>query len=87
MDVDLGQASGLDAAREIDGTDAGGRPHIILISARHEQDLAKLVETCPAIAFLSKLDLSGAAVNEILATAGPRSSGPGTSDLATEAGP
>ncbi|WP_405086903.1 response regulator [Microbispora sp. NBC_01389] len=66
MDVDLGQESGLDAAQRIADTAADGRPRVILISARHEEDLAELIEASPAIAFLPKLRLSGAAVNEAL---------------------
>jgi CheY-like chemotaxis protein len=70
VDIDLGVESGFDLAKRVaGGKPVGHRPHIILISTYAEQDVAELVDASPAIGFLSKSKLSGAAVRQLLAAA------------------
>jgi CheY-like chemotaxis protein len=66
VDVYLGEESGLDLARQLaDGPD-GARPDVILISTYGERDFAELIDDSPAVAFVSKSDLSGNAVRDAL---------------------
>ncbi|WP_246001643.1 response regulator [Allorhizocola rhizosphaerae] len=60
VDVGLDGESGFDVAGRLEGTSA------ILISTRDREDLADLVEASPAIGFLSKSDLTGAAIRGLL---------------------
>jgi CheY-like chemotaxis protein len=70
VDVDLGAESGFDLARRLaDGQREGHRPHVVLISTYAAQDVAELVDASPAIGFISKSELSGAALRALLATA------------------
>jgi DNA-binding NarL/FixJ family response regulator len=67
VDVDLGEESGFDLAyRLAEGTDGERPSRVILISAYAEQDLADLVDACPAVGFLPKSRLSGSAIVEVL---------------------
>jgi len=66
VDIGLGDESGFDlASRLIDAF-----PHlglrIVLISTRSEEDYADLVESSPAVGFLSKSRLSAAAVRALV---------------------
>jgi DNA-binding NarL/FixJ family response regulator len=66
LDIDLGGESGFDLARRLaQGTRA--RSAVILISTYAQRDFAGLVAASPAIGFLSKSDLSAAAVRALLA--------------------
>jgi DNA-binding NarL/FixJ family response regulator len=65
VDVDLGDESGLDLARQLAA--AGSGSPVILISANAELDLVDLIDASPAIGFVSKSDLSGRAIAEVLA--------------------
>jgi DNA-binding NarL/FixJ family response regulator len=67
VDVDLGDESGLDLAREF----ASWAAPVVLISAYPESDLADLIADSPAIGFLSKAELSASAVSSLLATGRP----------------
>ena len=70
VDIDLGAESGFDLAdRLADAKPGGHRPRVVLISSYAEQDVAELVDASPAVGFLSKCDLSGAAIRELLGTA------------------
>ncbi|WP_307834575.1 response regulator [Paractinoplanes lichenicola] len=60
VDVNLGSESGFELARRLSPTP------VIMISTHAGDDYADLVEESPAIGFLSKLDLSGAAVRLLL---------------------
>ncbi|TDO32526.1 response regulator receiver domain-containing protein [Paractinoplanes brasiliensis] len=64
VDVNLGAENGFDLARSLAPTP------VIMISTHAGDDYADLVDESPAIGFLSKLDLSGAAVKELVS--GPR---------------
>jgi DNA-binding NarL/FixJ family response regulator len=64
VDVQLGDEDGLEVARQLA---AAARPiPVILISTHAAADLAELIADTPAIGFLGKSDLSGAAVAELL---------------------
>ncbi|GAA4219547.1 response regulator transcription factor [Streptosporangium album] len=70
VDIDLGEESGFDLAwRLTDAADADPLS-VILISTYAEKDFAEMIATSPAIAFLSKPDLSRRAIDEILQRAG-----------------
>jgi CheY-like chemotaxis protein len=62
VDIDLGDESGLDLAYQLDTTPATASSHVILISAYSEMDYADLIAASPAIAFLSKSEISSRAV-------------------------
>ncbi len=66
VDVYLGDESGFDVARHLDGSLADGRPAIILISTYSEADLGERVEASGAAGFLSKTELSGRALSALL---------------------
>jgi CheY-like chemotaxis protein len=66
VDVDLGADSGFELTRQIAAT-RGVRSPVIVISANPEQDLVDLIDDSPAIGFVSKSDLSGRAIVELLA--------------------
>jgi CheY-like chemotaxis protein len=66
VDVLLGEESGLDLARRLVEAPGLEQMPVILISTYSERDFADLVAGCPAAGFLSKSDLSGSAILEIL---------------------
>jgi CheY-like chemotaxis protein len=66
IDIDLGHESGFDLARRLDGASYTQRPSVILISAYAEKDFADMIAASPAVAFLSKSDISGRAIHEML---------------------
>ncbi|WP_460338372.1 response regulator [Actinoallomurus acanthiterrae] len=68
VDVDLGEESGFELAERFRGTRPAARPSVILISAYEERDFADLVAASPVLGYLSKANLSGTAVLEILGT-------------------
>jgi DNA-binding NarL/FixJ family response regulator len=63
VDIDLGEESGLDLAREF--ASSGAAP-VVLISAYPESELADLITASPAIGFLSKSEFSARAVESLL---------------------
>ena len=67
IDVDLGGENGFELARKLNGAPA------ILISTRAERDYADLIAASPALGFLSKADLSAAAIHALIAAAPPGS--------------
>lgn len=69
IDIDLGDESGLEVARQLAGQAAAEQPYLILISAYSEDDFGEMIADTPAVAFLPKADLSGTAVRGILARA------------------
>lgn len=72
VDIDLGQESGFDLARRLDGANYAQGPSVILISAYAEKDFADMIAASPAVAFLSKSDISGTAIHGILGSTGDR---------------
>ena len=65
VDVDLGDESGLDLARELASSESAP---VVLISAYSESELADLIAASPAIGFLSKSDLSASALWSLIGT-------------------
>jgi DNA-binding NarL/FixJ family response regulator len=67
LDVDLGEDSGLNVARQLEQVPGAAVSKVVLISAHPAEDYADLVAETPAIGFLPKSDLSVAAIQELLA--------------------
>jgi two-component system, NarL family, nitrate/nitrite response regulator NarL len=68
VDIDLGNESGFDLAREL--TEAADPARVVLISAYPEADLRDLIDASPAVGFLSKSRLSARAIHDLLDEAG-----------------
>lgn len=66
VDVDLGRESGFALARRLAH---GSAARCILMSTHAEADLADLIAASPAIGFLSKAELSAAAIERLCARA------------------
>ena len=67
LDIELGEESGFDVARLLVSGGSSPPPRVILISTHDESDFRDLIEESPAIGFLSKADLSAAAIYRLLA--------------------
>lgn len=63
VDVHLGDEDGFDVASQLDGHPVP----VVLISTYAESDMADFVAMSPAIGFLSKMELSRAAIEALLA--------------------
>jgi len=70
VDIDLGEENGFDVARELAGDGGAEPPRVILISAYSGDDFADMIADSPALSFLPKAGLSGAAIRGILTRAG-----------------
>ena len=70
VDIDLGDEDGFHVARQIAGRENQDAPQVILISAYSEDDFADMIADSPAVSFLPKSDLSGAAILGILSDPG-----------------
>jgi DNA-binding NarL/FixJ family response regulator len=66
VDIDLGDDSGFEVARQLAGPPAAEPSSVILISAYPLEDFQDLVESSSAIGFLSKSDLSREAISILL---------------------
>ena len=64
VDIDLGEESGFDLATLLAAETAAP---VVLISAHSESEFADLIAASPAVGFLSKSELSAAAVSNLLA--------------------
>jgi CheY-like chemotaxis protein len=66
VDINLGRESGFEVAEQLH--QAGGRSPspVILISTHAEQDFAELIETSPAIGFLSKSAMTCGAIHDLV---------------------
>jgi hypothetical protein len=60
----------LDVGRQLVGRESAELPRVILISAFSGDDFAEMIADSPAVSFLPKAGLSGAAIRVILARAG-----------------
>jgi CheY-like chemotaxis protein len=67
VDIDLGDESGFEVARDLVGATGSGHPCIILISAHSADDFADVIADMAGVSFLPKGALSGPAVLGILA--------------------
>ena len=63
VDIFLGDESGIALARRLV---ENGAPTVILISSHAEADVADLIATTPAAGFLTKAELSAAAIRRIV---------------------
>jgi DNA-binding NarL/FixJ family response regulator len=70
VDIDLGAESGFDVARLLAETPGLDPLSVVLISSYAEKDLIDLIAASPAVGFVSKADLSGRAISEVLAGTG-----------------
>jgi two-component system nitrate/nitrite response regulator NarL len=66
LDIDLNGESGFDVAWQLAAASEGSTS-TILTSTRSESDLAELVAVTPVLGFISKSDLSAAAIRDVLA--------------------
>lgn len=73
VDIDLGEESGFEVARQLLGRPDVGQPCVILISAHTADDFEDLIADSPAVLFLPKVSLSGTAIRS--AIAGPNGHG------------
>lgn len=67
LDIDLGAESGLDLSHVLHEGAPADDTRIILISTHSERDFEDLIESSPALGFLSKSSLSVAAIRQLLA--------------------
>jgi DNA-binding NarL/FixJ family response regulator len=72
VDVALGPDSGFELARRLQKESQHLRSRVVLISTHAREDLVDLLVTSPAVAFLSKSELSGQAVREAIGEPGVR---------------
>ena len=70
IDIDLGEESGFDLVETLHRNGFGAEVPTILISTHAEEDFAELVAASPAVAFIPKAALSGAAIRDALGYAG-----------------
>lgn len=66
VDIDLGEDNGIELARQL-AADCDSAPRMILISAYSGDDFQDLFGSGPALPFLPKSELSGAAIRHIVA--------------------
>jgi CheY-like chemotaxis protein len=65
VDIVLAGESGFELTRRLAACERSGSPVAILISTHAEEDFADLIADSPAAAFLSKSDLSAAAIRRV----------------------
>jgi DNA-binding NarL/FixJ family response regulator len=70
VDIDLGADSGFDVARRLVEDIDGDTPKIILVSTHDEREFFKLIESSPAVGFISKTELSAERIYRLLEQAG-----------------
>jgi DNA-binding NarL/FixJ family response regulator len=73
VDIDLGADSGFALVRRLASGDSDVGPRCILMSIRDQADYADLIAASPAVGFLSKSDLSAAAIRRLLHDGGETS--------------
>jgi len=64
VDINLGGESGFDLAEQLHR--AGGPSPVILISTHAAQDFADMIESSPAVGFLSKSALTCCAIHDLV---------------------
>ena len=70
VDINLGQESGFDLVELLHQDESANAPvPTILISTHAEEDFADLISASPALAFIPKAALSGAAIRDALGPA------------------
>lgn len=68
VDVNLGDESGFELVDQLHRNGLGASVRTILISTHAEEDFAELISDSPALAFIPKAALSGAAIRGALGT-------------------
>jgi CheY-like chemotaxis protein len=66
VDIELGEDSGFDLARQLADEGYTADLDVILISTHPEDDFADLISESPAVGFVSKSELSRCAIEEVL---------------------
>lgn len=66
VDIDLGEESGVEVARQLAGAAGPDRPRVILISVYSAEDFGDMIADTPAVSFLPKSALSGDAIRDII---------------------
>jgi CheY-like chemotaxis protein len=66
VDIDLGEESGFEVARQLAGVLGPGQPRVILVSVYSADDFGDLIADTPAVSFLPKSALSGQAIRGII---------------------
>jgi CheY-like chemotaxis protein len=69
IDINLGEESGFDLVEQLHWDGSAAAVPTILISTHAEEDFAELITASPALAFIPKAALSGAAIREALGLA------------------
>jgi two-component system, NarL family, nitrate/nitrite response regulator NarL len=69
VDISLGDDSGFDLVRRLAGL-SRQTSRALLISTHDAEDFAELIETSPAIGFMSKYDFSARGIYELLSAEG-----------------
>lgn len=71
VDINLGEESGFELARELVDRFPQLASGVVLISTRAEQDFGGLIQASPAAGFVPKTRLSAKAVRELVASRSP----------------
>lgn len=66
LDVQLPDFDGFEVAERIDAQATGQAPQIVLVSSRDKTDFGPLLEGTSVLGFVSKADLTGDALAELL---------------------
>ena len=66
VDINLGRESGFELAEQLHQVGGSTPSPVILISTHAAQDFADMIETSPAVGFLSKSALTGAAIRDLI---------------------
>jgi DNA-binding NarL/FixJ family response regulator len=66
IDIELGEDSGFDLARELAQTPEAAPAKLVLISTHREEDFRELIAESPALGFIAKSHLSKRAIQQVL---------------------
>jgi DNA-binding NarL/FixJ family response regulator len=66
IDIELGEDSGFDLARELAQSADAMPAKLVLISTHREEDFRELIAESPALGFIAKSHLSRRAIQEVL---------------------
>ena len=66
IDIELGEESGFDLARELAQRAELARAKLVLISTHREEDFSELIAESPAVGFIAKSHLSKRAIQQVL---------------------
>ena len=66
LDVQLPDIDGFEVAERIEATADGSPPAVVLVSSRDRSDFGTLLDSARVSGFVSKADLTGEALSELL---------------------